>query len=269
MKITFIGGGNMGEAMVVAILDKKLSKAEDITVSEVVEARRQYLIQKYGIKATMDNQSAVKGSDVVVLAIKPQNLTGIMSELNGHTKPEQLVLSIIAGARIETLRKGLNHHAIVRSMPNTPAQIGDGVTVWTTTVEVTENQKKQAEMILGAMGKEFYATEERFLDAATAVSGSGPAYLFYFVESLIDAAVETGFTRETARELALGTVLGATHLLRQSGKEASDLRRAVTSPGGTTAAAMRILEEGGFHDLIVMAVKAAHNRAQELGGGQR
>jgi pyrroline-5-carboxylate reductase len=267
MKITFIGGGNMGEAMVTAILSKKLAKAADITVSEVLEPRRQYLAQKYDVKVTANSKSAVAGSDIIILSIKPQNLTGVLAELNGHLKPEQLVLSIIAGARIETVRKGLDHRAIVRSMPNTPAQIGEGVTVWTATPEVSQKQQQQAAVILGAMGKEIHATEERFLDAATAVSGSGPAYLFYFVESLIDAAVDAGFERETAKQLALGTVLGASKLLQSSGKATADLRRAVTSPGGTTAAAMQVFEEGGFHDLIIKAVRAAHKRAQELGKG--
>jgi len=267
MKITFIGGGNMGEAMLTALLSKKLAKAPDITVSEVLEPRREYLSQKYGINVTDNNRKAVLNTDIIVLAIKPQVLPSVLAELKGQIKRGQLVLSIIAGARIETIHRGLDHKAIVRSMPNTPAQIGEGVTVWTATEEVSANQHEQAAQILGSMGKQFHVTEERFLDSATAVSGSGPAYLFYFVESLVDAAVDAGFTREVAKELAIQTTLGATRLLQTSGKEAADLRRAVTSPGGTTAAAIKALEENGFHDLIINAVRAAHRRAKELGKG--
>ena len=265
MKIAFIGGGNMGEAMLEAMLNKKLAGTRDITVSDVSETRRQFLSQKYAVNVSTNNIETIVGKDVIIFAIKPQILPSVMVELKGHFKPEQLVISIIAGARIDTLRQGLNHKSIVRSMPNTPAQIGEGVTVWTATPEVTEKQKQTASAILGAMGKEFYASEEGVLDMATAVSGSGPAYLFYFVESMIDAAVKIGLPREMAKEIVIGTVLGASHLIVQSGKEPSELRRMVTSPGGTTAEAIRKFEESGFSDLIYQAVKAAYEKAQKLG----
>jgi pyrroline-5-carboxylate reductase len=150
-------------------------------------------------------------------------------------------------------------------MPNTPAQIGEGVTVWTTTKEVTEQQNKTAGAILGAMGKEFYAGDEGWLDMATAVSGSGPAYLFYFIEAMTDAAVKIGLPREMAKEMVIGTVLGASHLVVQSGKEPTELRRMVTSPGGTTAEAIQTFEKGGFSDLVYQAVKAAYAKSQKLG----
>ena len=269
MKITFIGGGNMGEAMLSALISKGIAGKNDITVSEPMEARRQQLAGQYGVKVTVGNPGAITGADVVIFAVKPQVLPAVIGELTGRLKPGQLLLSIIAGARIETLRNGLNHKAIVRSMPNTPAQIGEGVTVWTATQEVTAAQKKLAAGILGAMGKEIYADDERYLDMATAVSGSGPAYLFYFVESFIDAAIAIGWSPELAKELEMGTVLGAAHLLQKSDKEAADLRRAVTSPGGTTAAALNALDEAKFRELMVRAIRAAHERAIELGGGKR
>ncbi|MFC1903036.1 pyrroline-5-carboxylate reductase family protein [Chloroflexota bacterium] len=156
MKIAFIGGGNMGEAMLAAILEKGLSTPKDILVSDIVEARRKHLKQKYGVIVVSGNLGALTGSDVIALAIKPQNLAGVMAELGGQFKPTQLVLSIIAGARIDTLRRGLKHGCIVRAMPNTPAQIGEGMSVWTATAEVTEPQKEWASSILGAMGREFY-----------------------------------------------------------------------------------------------------------------
>jgi pyrroline-5-carboxylate reductase len=201
----------------------------------------------------------------VVLAIKPQNLATVMAELDGQLKSSQLVLSIVAGARINTLSQGLNHSAIVRAMPNTPTRIGEGMSVWTATTGVTEKQRERAATILGALGKEIHVDDEEYIDMATAVSGSGPAYIFLMIESLVEAAVHIGLPRDMAQELVLQTVLGSGRFLQQSGKPPAELRRMATSPGGTTAAALRKLEEGGFSDLLIQAVIAAHNRAKELG----
>jgi len=265
MNVAFIGGGNMGEAMLSAILEKGLSQPRSITVGEIDETRCQYLAQKYGVAAMGSNRLAVEKSDVVVLAIKPQNLVEVMDELNGQLKSSQLVLSVITGARINTLFLGLGHHHIVRVMPNTPAQIGEGISVWTATAEVTEQQKEWAGSILGVMGEEIYVADEKYIDMATAVSGSGPAYLFLFVESLVDAAVHIGLPRQTAQELVLQTVLGSGHLIQKSGKEPAELRRMVTSPGGTTAEALLRLEKGGFSELLLQAVIAAYDKAKRLG----
>jgi len=176
------------------------------------------------------------------------------------------VLSIIAGARINTLCLGLDHGCVVRAMPNTPAQIGEGITVWTATLEVTESQRDWVSSILGAMGKEIYVDDEKYLDMVTAVSGSGPAYIFLMVESLIDAAVNIGLPQDMAQELVLETLLGSGHFIQRSGKLPAELRRMVTSPGGTTAEALLQLEKGGFSDLIRQAVSAAYNKAKRLGG---
>ena len=266
MKIAFIGGGVMGEAMLSAILDKGLSLPQAISVSDVNQARCQHLGQKYGVAVMSNNRQAIEGSNVVVLAIKPQNLVEVMAELGGQLKSAQLVLSIIAGARINTLRRGLNHHRVVRVMPNTPAQIGEGISVWTATAEVTKQQKRWAASILGAMGKEIYVDDEKYIDMATAVSGSGPAYIFLFVESLVSAAVDIGLPRDMAQELVLEVMLGSVHFMHKSGKEAAELRRMVTSPGGTTAEALLQLEKGGFSDLLKQAVNAAYDKAKRLGG---
>ena len=265
MRLAFIGGGNMGEVMLSAVLNKGLTTPQDISISDVNESRCQYIRHEYDVYVTGSNLEVLSRGDMVVLAIKPQNLVEVMAELSGQLKPHQLVLSIIAGARINTLCLGLNHKTVVRVMPNTPAQIGEGISVWAATSEVTEQQREWVSSILGAMGKEIYVAEERYIDMATAVSGSGPAYVFLFVESLVEAAVHIGLPRDIAQEMVLQTLLGSGHLVQKSGKEPSELRRMVTSPGGTTAEALLQLEKGGFSNLILQAIIAAHNKARSLG----
>jgi pyrroline-5-carboxylate reductase len=265
MKIAFIGGGNMGEAMLSAILEKGLSTPEDISVSDINEACRKYIGQKFGVYTTGSNLEATARGDVVVLAIKPQNLSQVTTEIGGQLKAEQMVLSIIAGKSIATLQRGLKHHSIVRAMPNTPAQIGQGMTVWTATSAITEEQKASVSSILGAMGKEIYVDDEKYLDMATAVSGSGPAYVFLFMESLINAAVDIGLPPDTARELVLQTVKGSVEYAKKSDKELTKLREMVTSPGGTTAEALRVFDMGQFSEMVKQAVAAAYQRAKQLG----
>jgi len=265
MKIAFIGGGNMGEAMLAAVLSKELSTPDNVCVGDVREERRQYLKKQYGVGVAESNKEAAYSKDVVVLAVKPQNLAGVMAELSGCLEPAQFVLSIIAGTSINTLCQGLSHSRIVRVMPNTPAQVGAGISAWTATTNVTEEQKAWARDILNAMGREIYFDDEKYLDMATAVSGSGPAYFFLLAEYLIDAAVHIGLPRDAAEGLVLQTMLGSAHLMQKSGKTPAELRRMVTSPGGTTAQAVRVFEEGGLANLVREAVRAAYNRAKELG----
>ena len=198
MKIAFIGGGNMGEAILAALLQKKLCRPADISVSDISESRRQYLNKQYRVAVTADNKEAVQGKDVVVLAVKPQNIKEVLADLKGLLKTSQLILSIAAGVKISTIVAGTGHHKVVRSMPNTPAQIGFGISGWTATREVTAAQKQAARAILGAMGKEIYFDDEKYLDMVTAVSGSGPAYVYLFAESLIEGAVGVGLKRQDA-----------------------------------------------------------------------
>lgn len=264
MKVAFIGGGNMGEAMIAAILGN-LRAPHSISVSDISGVRRKHLEQKYGITVMNNNREVITRGDIVVLSIKPQNLAKVMTEINGRIRPMQLVLSIIAGARVDTLCLGLDHNNVVRAMPNTPAQIGEGISVWTATSKVTKQQKEWASSILGAMGTEVYVDNEEYIDMATAVSGSGPAYVFLFMESLINAAVHIGLPRNRAKKLVLETFLGSGQFAQRSGKELAALRRMVTSPGGTTAEALLQLKKGGFSDLITQAVTAAYNKAKSLG----
>ena len=266
MKIAFIGGGNMGEAIIAALLDKKLAAAGDISVAEVVKERRDYLAKKYGVAVMESGTAAVKGREVIVLAVKPQSLPDVLVALKGALAPAQLVLSIAAGVRIAAISRGLGHEHVVRSMPNTPAQIGWGISGWTATPAVTEKEKGLARAILGAMGHEIYFDDEKYLDMVTAVSGSGPAYCFLFAEALVEAAVNIGLARPEAERLVLQTMLGSAHLLEKSGRPAAELRRNVTSKGGTTERALQVFEKGNFTQLVSEAVKAAFQRATELGG---
>jgi pyrroline-5-carboxylate reductase len=265
MKIAFIGGGNMAEAILSAIVRKDLASPGEITVSDIDAAKLVNLEKKYKVKVTDDNRQAIEGQDIIILALKPQILDEVMTGLKDRIKPDRLVISIIAGKSISTISSGLAHNCLVRSMPNTPAQIGEGITVWTATSQVTDLQKKQAGSILGVMGMEIYVSDEKYLDMATAISGSGPAYVFLFVESMVDAAVKLGFSPEIAQKLVMQTLLGAGHLLQKSGKTPQELRRMVTSPGGTTAEAINVFEKGGFAVLIEKAITAAYEKARKLG----
>jgi pyrroline-5-carboxylate reductase len=202
---------------------------------------------------------------IVVLAVKPQKLNGVLRELKGALRPQDLVLSIIAGAPLETIADELSHAAIVRAMPNTPAQVGEGMTVWTATPQVNDAQRRQVSAMLGALGREMRVEEERQIDMATALSATGPTYIFLVMESLVDAGVHMGFSREVARELVLQTMLGSVRFAMESHKHPAELRNMVTSPGGTSAEAIYQMEKGGLRTVLSKAVYAAFQRAVALG----
>jgi pyrroline-5-carboxylate reductase len=263
MKIAFIGGGAMGEAMVKCLLIKKVAAPQDIVVSDVSPVRRELLSKEYGVGTLSDNRGAVANADLIILAVKPQNLVQIMEEIKGLAI-EQLVLSIVAGATLSSLCQGLNHSSVIRAMPNMPAQIGEGMTIWTATAETEQRQKKLAQTILGALGKEIYVADEKYLGMATALSGSGPAYVFLFIEALVDAGVHIGLPRDTAQELVIQTILGSTRTVEKTGKHPADLRNLVTSPGGTTTEALLQLEKGRFRSLILEAVAAAYKKVKRF-----
>lgn len=264
MRIAFVGGGTMSEAMVRGILGKGLVRPGDIVVSDISKARCTFLKENYGIKSLSNNLSAIKDAEVIVLAVKPRVLSQVAEELKGHLQPEQLVLSIIAGATISRLSDSLGHSTIVRAMPNTPAQIGEGISVWTATKETDEAQREKARSLLGALGKEIFVSEEEYVDMATAVSGSGPAYVFVVIEAFIDAAVHIGLPREMAEQLVLHTVSGAAHLVEETGKHPAELRNMVATPGGTTVEGLHQLEEGGLRALFARAILASYRKAKTL-----
>jgi len=263
IRIAFIGGGAMGEAMVKCLLTKMVAVPQDIVVSDISPLRRELLSQEYGVSTLDDNRKAVGNADLIILAVKPPNLPQVMQEIKGLT-PEQLVLSIVAGATLSSLCQGLNHSSVIRAMPNMPAQVGEGMTIWTATGETEQRQKNLAQTILGALGKEIYVTDEKYLGMATALSGSGPAYVFLFIEALVDAGVHIGLPRDMAQELVIQTMLGSARTVEKTGKHPADLRNMVTSPGGTTTEALLQLEKGRFRSLLLEAVAAAYKKAKRL-----
>ena len=268
-RIAFIGSGAMAEAMVSGLLAQKLVDPHSITASGPRTERGTALHIKFDINVTTDNRAAVAQADIVVLSFKPQMLPRVMPELKGHIRPDALVLSIIAGARVKNLAQGLAHAGIVRSMPNTPAQIGQGITVWTASPEVPETLRRQAELVLGACGAQVFVDDEDYLDMATAVSGNGPAYVFLFLEALTDAAVHLGFSRHLAEQLVLQTVKGSVEYVIQSPQHLARLRNQVTSPGGTSAEALYYLEKAGIRTALSRAVWAGYQRSVQLGKGKK
>lgn len=265
IRLSFIGTGVMAEAMIKGLLSRELISPDRIMGSDPHGQRGEELRRRYGICVTTSNSEAADFGDVVVLSVKPQVLPHVMPELLGHLSRQALVLSIVAGARISAIRHGTGHPAIVRSMPNTPAQVGKGMTVWTATPAVQPRQREQTRAILGALGAELYVEDESYLDMATALSGTGPAYVFLFMEALIDAGVHLGFPRKVAEQLVLQTMEGAVEIAKQSNLHPAQLRNMVTSPGGTSAEALYELEKGSMRTVLSKAVWAAYRKSKYLG----
>jgi pyrroline-5-carboxylate reductase len=267
--IAIIGMGVMGEAIFLGLVNKQVIAVENIFAADPQKDRLRELEEKYHLKSKPDNATAVKDADVVILCVKPQKLTDVIQSLQRKIKPQALVLSIIAGATVDSLITGLGHPSVVRAMPNTPAQIGQGMTVWTQSQETSEQQHNLAKQILGALGKEIYVEEERYIDMATAVSGTGPAYVFLFLEAMIDSGVHLGLPRRIAEKMVLQTIKGSIDFYNQNHSHPARLRNQVTSPGGTSATAIYYLEKMGFRTAISRAIWAAFTRSQELGKGQK
>ncbi len=265
--IALIGPGAMGEAIIAGLLRKEITTPDHILVSGPRQERVDELHERYGICPFTDNRAAAGQAEVVILAIKPQRLTRVLSGLDGAIPADSLVLSIIAGATIPMISDGLQHNAVVRCMPNTPAQIGEGITVWTAAASVSAEQQDLVRLILSALGQEVYVEEEGQLDMATALSGTGPAYVFLFMEALMDAGVHMGFPRRIAELLVTQTILGSVSYYQKQRTHPAQLRNQVTSPGGTTAAALYYLEKAGFRTALSRAIWAAYERSQELGKG--
>ena len=267
MKLGFIGGGVMAEAIIAGV--RRANLDADVTVGEPVAERRETLENTYGVVAVADNCAAIQGADMIVLAVKPQQLDGVASQIGETLTPEQTVLSILAGVKMHTLGARLNHGRLIRVMPNTPAQVGEGMSAWTASPEVPEPVREFAGQMLDALGVSIYMEDEKYIDMALAVSASGPAFVYVFMESLIDAGVLLGLPRPVAHTLAQQTIIGSGVLARETGKHPAELRNLVTSPGGTTAAGLQVLEEAGFRAAVVNAAVAAWERGEELGRGSK
>ncbi len=266
-KIAFIGPGVMAEAMIAGLIRENVAAPGVLQVSGPSINRVKYLQDCYSVIPFTDNKAAAQDAEVVVLSVKPQRLDRVLLDLRGSIQSTALILSIVAGASIEKISGGVGHNIIVRSMPNTPAQIGEGITVWTAASSVSPDQLEMARQILAALGEEIFVEEENYLDMATALSGTGPAYVFLFMEAMVDAGVHLGFPRRIAELLVAQTVRGSVDYYnkRDDPVHLARLRNQVTSPGGTSAAALYYLEKAGFRTAISRAIWAAFERSRELG----
>jgi len=256
----------MAQAIISGVKDAGLDAS--IIVGEPFEARRESLKSDLDVEVTASNREAIAGADIVVLSVKPQQLEAVAEELDGALNADQTVLSIMAGVKIHSIGLKLNHTKLIRVMPNTPAQIRKGISAWTASDDVEQATLDFVASMLSAIGDELKFSDEKHIDIATALSGSGPGYVFVFIEALTDAGVELGLPVHVARHLASQTVLGSAALQRESGKHPAELRNMVTSPGGTTAAGLAALEMGGFRANVADAVRAAFERGEELAGGK-
>jgi pyrroline-5-carboxylate reductase len=268
-KLAFIGCGVMAESMIAGLLRKSLVDPSQIVASHPRSDRREALEAKHGIRCFEHNREAVESlpaeNSIVVLCVKPQRGKGVLAELEGAVKSSQVVMSIIAGITIEKISESLNNKLIVRSMPNTPSQIGQGMTAWTTSPDVAAEQKEQIKILLSALGKELYVENENMIDMATSLSATGPTYIFMMMEAMTDAGVHLGFSREVSKELVQQTMLGSTLFAIESNKHPAELRNMVTSPGGTSAEAIYQMEKGSLRTVLSKAIYAAYKKAVELG----
>ncbi len=268
-QFSIIGPGVMAEAIISGLIKKQVIPAGNITAAGPRQERLNQLEATYQILTDLDNAAGVKSADVVILCVKPQKLDEVMEDLQGNIPSDALVISIVAGATLESLMDGLSHPAVVRAMPNTPAQVGEGMTVWTQSEQTSEEQHSLAQQILDALGREIFVEEESYIDMATAVSGTGPAYVFLFLEAMIDAGVHLGLPRRIAEEMVMQTIKGSIEYYNQNDSHPARLRNQVTSPGGTSATALYYLEKMGFRTAISRAIWAAFTRSQELGKGRK
>lgn len=264
LAITVVGTGNMGEAIIKGMLSASVVPPSHLVATDVYEERLRQISDRYGVATSTDNALAASQANVLLLAVKPQQITEAIESIRESVNPDKLIISIAAGITTARIERELGFKArVVRVMPNTPAQIGACAAALARGRHATDRDMDTAEAILSAIGTTV-RTEERHLDAVTALSGSGPAYVFLVAEAMIQSGIAVGLEPEISRQLAIQTVLGAAKLLAESGEAPDILRRKVTSPGGTTEAALKVMNEGRLVELFVEAVKAAARRSQEL-----
>jgi pyrroline-5-carboxylate reductase len=265
--ISFIGSGIMAEGIISGVLRSKVVGPDQIIAAEPREYRGRELEERYGVHWTSDNAEAARQANLLVLSVKPQVLEKVLPDLVDQVAEDSLILSILAGVTIDRIARGIHTRRVVRAMPNTPAQIGQGITVWTATPDVQPEHLALARAVLEALGEEEFVDSEDYLDMATALSGTGPAYVFMFMEAMIDAGVHLGFSRRIAEKLVYQTIRGSVEYAAQSGLHPAQLRNQVTSPGGTSAEAIYHLEKGSLRTVISRAIWAAYQRSVALGSG--
>ena len=265
MNLIFIGGGTMAESMIRGALANKLIGPDNISVCDISSKRCKTLIDLYQVSAETKLRSVMTRGELVIIAVKPQNFYALSEGLRPLLTQDQTVVSVMAGITISSLEKNLSQKSIIRVMPNTPSQIGSGISVWMPSSSVESGSTANVKSLIQTLGLEIQVSVERYIDMATALSASGPAFVFTFIESMIDAGVYLGLTRDMSHKLALQTVLGSAQLMVNSGKHPAELRNMVTSPGGTTAEGLLALEEAGFRTAILNAVTAAYEKSINLG----
>ena len=268
--LSFVGCGVMAESMIAGLLRQDLVEAARISGSHPRQARRRELEDRYGVRMFESNAAAAAAvrdqpGSVIIITVKPQRMSRVLQDLKGSVANEGLVVSIVAGATIERISNELGTKHVVRAMPNTPSQIGAGITAWTSKEEVTEDERARVRHLLTALGKELYVETENMIDMATSLSATGPTYIFMVMEALTDAGVHLGFSRDLAKELVQETMLGSIKFAMESHKHPAELRNMVTSPGGTSAEAIYQMEKGTLRTVLSKAVYAAYRRAVELG----
>jgi len=268
--VGILGAGNMGEILIRGLVRAEVVDSEHVIASDISADRRRFIADTYGIRTTTNNRELVEASNLVVLAVKPQNIDRVMDEIGDFSKPNQLYCSIVAGVPTSYIAVSLhNQAAVVRVMPNTPALVLDGMSVICPGKNATEKDVARVQAIFEAVGKAVIIYDEELMDVVTGLSGSGPAFVFLFIEALSDAGVKLGLSRKVANQLAAQTVLGAAKMFLDTGRHPSELKDLVATPGGTTFAGLRELERGTFRSVIMDAVEAATNRSRELGERHR
>ncbi|MQC27087.1 MAG: pyrroline-5-carboxylate reductase [Chloroflexi bacterium] len=260
----------MAEAIIAGLINTGLSKGKNILAAGPRPDRGTQLAERYDLEFSGDSAAIASLASTVVLSVKPQQLGKVLSALKGAIQKDALVLSIVAGASTDSIAAGLEHPAVARAMPNMPARIGKGITVWTASEAASPDQRRRSEEILGALGQTIYMEDESFLDKATALSGTGPSYVYLFMEAMVDAGVHLGFPRRIAEQLVVETLRGSVEFYDHSDegpRHLARLRNQVTSPGGTSAEALYYLQKAGFRTAISRAIWAAYERSRGLGQG--
>ncbi len=264
-KISIIGTGQMGGALIRSLIRAEIFKPERIIGFDVDREKIELFSTETGILGIYEIKEAIEKADIILLAVKPQNIDDVLQDISDYIKINQLIISIAAGITLEHLYSFLgNDKKVIRVMPNTPAQVGQGISVISPGENIDQEMKNIAEEIFKAAGEVIFL-DEKFQAQATAISGSGPAYFFLFTEALVDAGVKQGLDSEIVKKLVIETMLGSAKLMKVTDRDPTELREAVSSPGGTTLAALKVFDESGFREVVTNAIDAAIKRAYELG----